>query len=89
MPPLPLTVGGEDHRAPRRRRILRRTDRVGAGAELIICESTPEVPLPNVLSPLYTAVMEWGEPLTESALVLELAMPELFKVPLPRLLAPS
>jgi hypothetical protein len=33
--------------------------------------------------------MEWGEPLTVSALVLKPATPEPFKVPLPKLLVPS
>jgi hypothetical protein len=59
------------------------------GRKAIICESTLEVLLLNVASPPYTAVMEWGEPLTESALVVKLATPEGFKVPPPRLLVPS
>jgi hypothetical protein len=33
--------------------------------------------------------MEWGEPPADSAVVVKLAMPELFKVPMPRLMAPS
>ena len=56
---------------------------------VMICESALEVLPPKALSPLYTAVMEWGEPAEESAAVLTAATPEPFKVALPRLLVPS
>jgi hypothetical protein len=56
---------------------------------VMISESTVEVLPLYVPFPPYTAVMAWGEPLTASALVLKLAMPEAFNALLPRLLIPS
>jgi len=52
------------------------------------CDTALEVLVLNVESPPYTAVMEWAEGVTVSALVLKVATPEL-SVPVPRVVAPS
>ena len=62
---------------------------VGGVQSLIDCDSAEDVLVVKLLSPPYTAVIEWGDPLKESVEVLNVATPEPFSVPVPSVVAPS
>ena len=53
------------------------------------CDTAVEVLALLELSPLYTAVIECGEPATDKVLMLSVATPEAFKFTLPNSIAPS
>jgi hypothetical protein len=88
MPPIPLTVAVNVTTLPEGAGFCEEAT-VVVLVLVIICQSTLEVLPAMMLSPLYTAVMECGEPLPESAEVLKAVTPKLSKVPAPRLLLPS
>jgi hypothetical protein len=52
-------------------------------------DSTLDVLVLKFAFPAYTAVIEWGEPLTDSVEVLMVATPEPLSVPVPIVAAPS
>jgi len=58
---------------------------------VIICDMAVEVLPPKIPAAPYTAVMECGDPATESVLVENVAIPGFapFKVPVPSVVAPS
>ena len=62
---------------------------VGGVQSLIDCDSAEDVLVVKLPSPPYTAVIEWGDPLRESVVVLKVATPEPFSVPVPSVVAPS